>query len=111
MLRDGTPNPLNVHQLRRVHWCPPHFTPVVFDRHVNERDILAWLYENLEGRFYLGDHDEPTQPLDPTLDPTHVIISSDRPNYNRRFLVAFERSSEASYFALLLPQINPPADF
>lgn len=91
MLKHGEINPLNVHGLRTVSWCPPHFEPVQFDLQVSEKTITDWIYENLEGRFYIGNVD--------------VIQPNNRPTF-RQCLVAFEHPSEATYFSLFLPQIN-----
>lgn len=85
MLKHGELNPLNVHGLRELSWCPPHFTQVQFDSYIRKPAISNWLYENLQGRFYIGDADT---------------------TGNRQTVVAFEIAGEASYFSLYLPQIN-----
>ena len=90
MLKHNEPNPLNVHGLRQLSHCPPHFTPVLFDLEVQEKDLIDWLYEHLEGRFYSGPVDSKTGSGKNT----------------RQQCIAFENASEASYFALFLPQIN-----
>jgi len=92
MLKHGEPNPLNVHQLRQVNHCPPHFEQVVFEPYVTSKQITDWLYENLEGRFYVGYIDV-------------ARVSGGKP-IDRNLLVAFELASEASYFSLILPTIN-----
>lgn len=92
MLKHGEVNPLNVFGLRKLDHCPPHFEQVVFNNYVKELDIANWIYENLEGRFYIGFRD---------------IKETDSSKYQRQMLVAFELAREASYFSLLLPQINP----
>ena len=52
MLRDV--NPLNVHNLREVEHCPPHFTGFALPTHGFEiTQVKQWIYENLDGRFYL----------------------------------------------------------
>lgn len=86
MLKHGEVNPLNVHGLREVAWCPPHFERVTFESYVKEKDLSSWIYENLSGRFYIGDTDE---------------------GGKRQVIVAFESPGEASYFSLCLTQINP----
>jgi len=84
MIKNGEPNPLNVHGLRQLDWCPPHFTPVVVGFAFAGGELTNWIYENLTGRFYVGYVD----------------------NEQGRFLsVAFEDASEASYFALFLPSL------
>jgi len=92
MLKLGEVNPLNVHQLRRVNHCPPHFEQVMFEPYATEKQITDWLYENLEGRFYVGNIDVARTPGGKPID--------------RNLLVAFELASEASYFSLILPTIN-----
>jgi len=58
---------------------------VDFECLVNEKLIKNWVYENLQGRFYLGE----------------IILQ------NRFFKrAAFEIHSEASYFAISLNEIN-----
>ena len=86
-LKDGTVNPLAVAGLRRVDFCPPHFTKFPFNMITTEKVILDWLYENLEGRFYLGKG-----------------VSSDETGLSE--CIGFELHEEASYFALILSQIN-----
>jgi hypothetical protein len=90
MLKHLEPNPLNIHGLRQLSHCPPHFTPVVFDLAVQDKDLVDWLYENLEGRFYSGQID--------VRQESGVIA--------RQQCIAFELAAEASYFALFLPQLN-----
>ena len=55
MLKHGDVNPLNVHQLRQLSWCPPHFTQVIFEPYITHKNVTDWLYENLE---LWGDTDE-----------------------------------------------------
>lgn len=90
MLKHNEPNPLNVHGLRQLSHCPPHFTPVIFDLAVHDKDLVDWLYENLEGRFYSGQID----------------VKQDSGVIARQHCIAFELAAEASYFALFLPQLN-----
>lgn len=92
MLKHGEVNPLNVHGLRQLTWCPPHFTKVHFDSIITEKEISDWLYEHLEGRFYVGVVDVARTP-----GGKPVI---------RIQLVAFELPGEASYFSLYLPELN-----
>jgi hypothetical protein len=89
MLKHGEINPLNVHGLRQLHHCPPHFEKVLFDIKTREKDITDWIYENLEGRFYIGNVDEK--------------LSG---KIQRKACVGFESPGEASYFSLFLEQIN-----
>ena len=96
MLKHGETNPLNVHGLRQLDYCPPHFEQVTFMSYVPPKDLTDWLYENLEGRFHIGYVD--------------VARSLDSKIIDRHSLVAFEIPCEASYFTLFLPQINNQAD-
>lgn len=86
MLKHGEVNPLNVHGLRELGWCPPHFERVTFESHVTNMNLSNWIYENLSGRFYIGNTDE---------------------NNKRQVVVGFESPGEASYFSLCLSAINP----
>lgn len=92
MLKHGTVNPLNVFGLREVTHCPPHFQPVNFDLRVDVGSIKNWIYENLEGRFWLGDH----------------FYTNGNGNIDMQKCVAFEEHSEATFFSLFLDQINKP---
>lgn len=92
MLKIGEPNPLNIFGLRQLTHCPPHFVPVSFQLDTTSKAITDWIYENLEGRFYMG-----------------TLTTKD--SNNKMFLqnvVAFESPGEASYFSLFLDQINKP---
>lgn len=94
MLKHGEVNPLNVHGMRQLKHCPPHFTEVIFDLNIAEKAISDWIYENLAGRFYVGYVDK---------------IQDD--TYQRYYSAAFEEPGEASYFSLFLNQINPQRDY
>lgn len=90
MIKAGTINPLNVHNLRKVQHCPPHFIKVPFDLRAQERKIIDWVEENLEGRYHFAPYYE---------DKARAGVSV-------RYYVAFENHNEASYFALYLNLIN-----
>lgn len=91
MLKHGEVNPLNVFGLRKLEHCPPHFERVEFDPYASEKTLQDWIYENLSGRFYIGYHD----------------VINNGVQFQRQMIVAFEHASEATYFSLFLPQINP----
>ena len=95
MLKHNEANLLNVHQMRRVEALSPHFTKVKFSLGTQEKVITDWIWENLEGRFYIGDWYEET--------PTGGI--------DVQKVVAFEQAGEASLFALILDTINRYYDF
>lgn len=90
MLKHNEVNLLAVFGLRRIDHCPPHFTPVRFDLRVHEKMITDWIWEHLDGRFYIGD----------------CYSHLDNGNIDAQKMVAFEESSEASYFALMINTIN-----
>lgn len=94
MLKHSEVNPLNVHGLRQLKHCPPHFTEVVFDLNTNEKAISDWIFENLTGRFYVGYTDK---------------IHDEK--YSRFYCAAFEEPGEASFFSMFLSQINPQPNF
>lgn len=79
-------NPLAVHGIRRLDFCPPHFEKAVFDRSTSEKVISDWIYENTDGRFYFG------------LGPSG--------SNNSGVMVGFELPAECSYFVLMLPTFN-----
>jgi hypothetical protein len=85
------PNPLNTFDLRRLDHCPPHFFAVGFHISVTEKKLSDWIWENLSGRFYLGD----TYVLSDDVKSTVLVKRA-----------AFEIHSEGSYFAMFLPDLN-----
>jgi hypothetical protein len=91
MLKDLQPNPLNVFGLRRLDHCPPHFHKISFQLRTSEKSISDWIWTNLEGRFFYGDHYH---------RDVHDKIYFEK-------TVAFEIPGEASYFALMLDSLNP----
>ena len=111
MLKHGEVNPLNVHGLRELAWCPPHFERVQFDCIIGTNDLTDWIYENLQGRFYIGEVDVPESGAS-----DHVILNQHNISNTtgqvtffpsiRQTVAAFEIASEATYFSLLLPQFN-----
>jgi hypothetical protein len=94
MLKHGEANPLNIYGLRRLNYCPPHFEEVLFDLYVHEKYLTDWIYENLEGRFYMGQRTVVRPPNE-----------ADKPTFIQT-VVAFENASEATYFSMFLPQLN-----
>lgn len=92
MLKHGEANPLDVFGLRQLDHCPPHFGTIAFDLRANMKDITDWIYENLSGRFYVGDYFDANE-----TDSSRVKMHK---------IVGFELHEEASYFGLFLPNIN-----
>jgi hypothetical protein len=86
-LKHSEPNPLAVFNMQRVPFCPPHFQVINFDLRAGEKAILDWIYENVEGRFFLGAK---------ATNGGGAISEC----------AAFENHSEATYFSLFLPTIN-----
>ena len=95
MLKHNEVNPLSVFGLRRVDNCPAHFTRFTFDLTVQEKTITDWIYENLTGRFYVGDN----------------YFLHDNGKVGMHKCAAFELPGEASYFALQLDTINKKAEW
>ena len=83
--------------LRRVEHRPPHFAVVQFDMMTSDKYITDWIWENLEGRFYLGN-----EFVDPGTQSDARVTKS---------VAAFEIAAEASYFSLVLNTFNNPSVF
>jgi hypothetical protein len=92
MLKFLEVNPLNVFGLRRTEHCPPHFQDIKFDLRTSEKELADWIYEHLQGRFYIGDHYSPKE--------QGGLIMCKK--------VAFEIPAELTYFAMFLDTINKP---
>jgi hypothetical protein len=90
VLKHGDINPLAVWGLRALDHLPPHFVPIHFGSAVAEKQISDWIWENLDGRFYIGDR--------------YYVSEDGKIELNK--CVAFEVPGEASLFALMLDQIN-----
>ena len=90
MIKHGEANPLNVFGLRRLEHSPPHFTRVAFDLRVDPKTIADWIHEHLEGRFWFGDY--------------YQTGTDGKVGFCKA--VSFEIAAEASYFGLVLNQIN-----
>lgn len=90
MLRDGEANPLTVHGLREMDYCPPHFVQVNFELRNSYKQISDWIWENFQGRFWLGD----------------VYTPTNNGSIAMNACAAFELPGEASMFSLCLDQIQ-----
>lgn len=93
MIVNYQPNPLNTLGLRQLEYCPPHFYSVGFDLKCAPKKVTDWIWENLAGRFYFGD-------------AYHLVLDSNSTKPVLQKVAAFEVHSEASYFALMLNDIN-----
>jgi hypothetical protein len=67
---------------------------VDFDLAAKEKTIRDWIWEHLQGRFYFGDTYGITDPM--TGQPMSYLKKR----------AAFEIHSEASYFAMVLTDLN-----
>lgn len=90
MLRNGEANPLTVHGLREMGHCPPHFVQVLFEIKVSQKSVQDWIWENFEGRFWIGDW----------------FYVNDTGSAAMTTCAAFEIPGEASMFTLMLDQIQ-----
>ena len=88
-------NPLNVHGLRQLNFCPPHFKKITIRKdetelkHVQKiKVVIDWIYEHLSGRFYINSS------------------VSDKGKFANEFTIAFEEHSELSFFILSIPTIK-----
>ena len=91
MLKLHEVNWFNLTNTRRVAHCPPHFELARFERKTDERIIVNWIYENLEGRFWFDNIQHRTG------QEGKLALSA---------CVGFEIPGESSYFSLMLDKIN-----
>lgn len=91
-LKNGTPNPLNYFNLRRVEYAAPHFEYFTINKYNPTliRNINEWIEKNLNSRYYIG------QGI--TLDKTNTIV------YNT--IIGFENEMEISFFKIACPHIH-----
>lgn len=85
------PNPLDVLDMRRTGFCPPHFSTVNIPKRYNiEQVISEWIDHNLSGRYFLGNNVE--------LDKENKITQV--------YTVGFESAKEMSFFMLACPHLK-----
>ena len=91
MIKNKTPNPLNVFEVRQVKSAPPHFEYVNLPMKYNlEESLVKWIKQNLKNRFYTGKN-----------------ISLDSDNKLVQVLtVGFEETKDMSYFMLACPHLK-----
>ena len=90
-------NPLNVFEMRRVSFCPPHFESANVDMTYNmTRVIETWIDEHTKGRYYLGQ--KIAQDQDSTVPNRRKI--------KYMTVVSFENSKDLSYFLLACPYLK-----
>ena len=92
-LRSSKPNPLNYFGIRKVEFAVPYFKyaePINKYNHPLVRSIDAWVQQNLNHRYYIG------QGIG--LDHTNTIIYTTQ--------IGFEVEKELSFFVLACPYIH-----
>ena len=91
-IKNGTPNPLNYFEMRRVDFAPPHFNYFTINKYNPSlvKIINDWIEKNLNNRYYIG------QGI--TLDKNNTIV------YNTR--IGFENEKEITFFIIACPYIN-----
>ena len=84
-------NELDVLDLRRVTFCPSHFSTTNIERRYNiENAICTWIDNNLSGRYYFG---------------ANVSLNKER-NIETVYTVGFEQPKEMSFFMLACPHLK-----
>lgn len=85
------PNPLDVLDLRRTYFCPPHFSTTDIPKRYNMEQVISeWIDYNLTGRYFLGSN--------VTLDADNKITQV--------YTVGFENPKEMSFFMLACPHLK-----
>ena len=80
-------NPLSVHGLRRLNYCPVHFARIEIEQKASQKKITDWIYENLRGRFCLNNQ-------------------RDTKAFQTIMVLGFEDHAEATLMSLQLNEIN-----
>ena len=79
------PNPLNYFGVRRLRKAPPHFeyatVPIL---RIFNHSTIAWIEENLRGRYFLGDR----------------TVLEDDGSVKTVTQIGFEKPSELSFFMI-----------
>ena len=91
MIKQKTPNPLNIFDVRKVKHAPPHFEYVNLPMMYNIEDSLSkWIEKYLKNRFYIGKN--------VSLDDNNKLISV--------ITVGVEESKDMTYFMLACPHLK-----
>jgi hypothetical protein len=91
MIKNKTPNPLNVFKVRQVNAAPPHFEYVNLPMTYNiEASIVKWVNQNLKHRFYIGKN---------------VTLSNEN-KLTQVLTVGFETTTDMSFFMLACPHLK-----
>lgn len=90
-LKTDSPNPLNVFNLRRVKFPPPHFEYVIINLQSLSlmEEIQEWVEYNCNSRYYLGKCI--------TIDHSNSFINA--------YKIGFEDPKEVTFFKLACPLI------
>lgn len=85
-------NPLEVLNVRRVHFPPDHFAYIDILASYNiENYVVEWISVNLKNRFYVGDNVRLN-------DKTNKVVNT--------LAIGFEDHKELSYFAIACPVLK-----
>ncbi len=85
------PNPLDILNIRKVKFCPPHFSTVDIQIKYNiDKAICDWIETNLSGRYFFGN----------------TIGFDKSKNLTQTNLVGFEQAKELSFFMLACPHLK-----
>jgi len=91
MIKNKTPNPLNVFNIRKVKSAVPTFEYVNLPMTYNLEDSLArWINSNLKNRYYIGKKI--------TLDQDNKL--------HQVITIGFEKTKDMSYFMLACPHLK-----
>jgi hypothetical protein len=91
MIKNLSPNPLNIFEVRQVKSPPPHFEFVNIPMTYNlEQSLVKWIYKKLKNRFYIGKN----------------VILDNESKITQVITVGFEDSKELSYFMLACPHLK-----
>jgi hypothetical protein len=90
-LKHGKVNPLNALELRKCDFPAHHFYYTIIPKFttVNYKNINDWVYQNLNGRYYIG------QSLD--------LIDN---NISYVLKIGFEQEKEVSFFKIACPYLK-----
>lgn len=91
-LKHNVPNPLNFFKLRKVFYCPPHFTKINIETlNIHEiQKVVAWIAFNLNNRYYIGPNIMKNR--------NNAIIYG--------ITIGFESEKDATFFSIACPIIK-----
>jgi len=91
MIKNKTPNPLNVFGVRKSKVAQPHFEYVSIPLKYNLEDtLIKWIERHLKHRYYVGKN--------VALDSENKII--------KVITIGFEEAKDMSYFMLACPHLK-----